>query len=251
MRLDDPDNVREQYGTTDRLKARISVWRPGADGRTRQDVAIEALRAVAPVRWLEVGPGTGRFAARCAAELGCKVIGADASPAMVAATREAGVQAVQADVQDLPFADGSFDAAVAAWMLYHVPDVDRALAELARVLRPGGRLVAVTNSRDHLAELWQLVGGRRMESSFTRENGEEQLLRHFPSVERRDVATRAVFPDRKTIVDYVSTLAGADVAGRVPELGGPFEAHGVTAVFLADHPVPGTGGSPLQIPRST
>jgi SAM-dependent methyltransferase len=234
MRLDDPDNVREQYRTTDRLETRISVWQAAEDGRTPQDVAMEALRAVNPARLLEVGPGTGRFAARCAAELGCEVVGADTSPAMVAATREAGIKAVQADVQDLPFADGSFDAAVAAWMLYHVPDVDRALAELARVLRPGGRLVAVTNSRDHLAVMWQLVGGRRLESSFSRENGEEQLLRRFPRVERRDVETRAVFRDRQTVVDYVSTLADASVAARVPELEGPYEAQGVSTVFVAD-----------------
>ncbi len=44
----------------------------------------------------------------------------------------------------LPFGEGEFDVAVAAWMLYHAPDLDRALAELARVLKPAGRLVAVT-----------------------------------------------------------------------------------------------------------
>jgi len=60
-------------------------------------------------------------------------------------------------VQSLPFADESFDTAVAAWMLYHVPDIDRGIAELARVLAPGGRLVAVTNSELHLHELRELI----------------------------------------------------------------------------------------------
>src|SRR5439155_23857328 len=69
-----------------------------------------------------------------------------------------GVEALVGDVQDLPFADGSFDCALAAWMLYHVPELDRGLAELARVLRRGGRLVAVTNSEWSLRELWELVG---------------------------------------------------------------------------------------------
>ena len=65
---------------------------------------------------------------------------------MVELTCSRGVEALVGDVQALPFDDGSFDAAVAAWMLYHVPDVDRPIAELAPVSRPGGRLVAVTNS---------------------------------------------------------------------------------------------------------
>lgn len=235
MRLHDADHVREQYETTDRLETRISVWRPDERGGTPQDAAMQSLRAASPARLLEVGPGTGRFAARCAAELGCEVIGADTSPAMVAATREAGVEAVQADAQNLPFADAAFDAAVAAWMLYDVPDIDRALAELARVLKPGGRLVAITNGCDALAELWQLVGGRPWpESAFSSENGEAQLRRHFPSVERHDLTPRAEFADRQAVVGYMATLAGADIAARVPELDGPLVAHGATTVFVAE-----------------
>ena len=100
-----------------------------------------------------------------------------------------GVDARLGDVQELPFADGAFDAAVAAWMLYHVPDVERGLAELARVLRPGGRLVAVTNgARATCRARGQLVDeGPQADYPFGRENGEELLARHFARVERRDV----------------------------------------------------------------
>ncbi|HSD03037.1 MAG TPA: hypothetical protein VLB81_11735 [Gaiellales bacterium] len=89
MRLDGLDFVRDQYATTERLEARMAVWRPAADGRTPQDVALAALAAVRPARLLEVRPGTGAFAARCAKELGCHVIALDASADMVAATRGA------------------------------------------------------------------------------------------------------------------------------------------------------------------
>lgn len=62
-----------------------------------------------------------------------------------------------ADAQTLPFVDGCFDAVVANHMLYHVPDRQRAVHEIRRVLRPGGRLYAATNGQNHMRELWELI----------------------------------------------------------------------------------------------
>ena len=140
------------------------------------------------------------------------------------------------DVQELPFPDGTFDAAVAAWMLYHVPDRDRAISELARVLRPGGRLVAITNGRDHLAELWHAVEHEGFETGFSGENGAAQLERHFARVARNDVHATAVFPDRAAAAAYLETLAPGrgDLANRLPDFSEPFVARGAPVVFVAD-----------------
>jgi SAM-dependent methyltransferase len=140
----------------------------------------------------------------------------DSSSRMVELARARGVDARVGDVQALPFGDGEFDCAVAAWMLYHVSDVDRALAELARVLEPGGRLVAVTNAPDHLHELRELVGlpSGRASYPFSGANGEELLRRHFARVEARDGAGTIRFPGRDEVVEYVEaarTLFGAAV----------------------------------------
>jgi SAM-dependent methyltransferase len=234
MRLDDADFVRDQYASTDRLETRMAVWRPDADGGTPQDVALGALAAVSPARLLDVGSGTGAFAARCGQELGCEVVALDASSDMVAASRRRGVEAMLGDVQALPFDDAWFDAAVAAWMLYHVPDRDRAPGELARVLRPGGRLVAITNGRRGLAELYDLVGGARFDSSFSSENGGEQLERHFARVDRVDLEPTAYFADRAAAAAYLATLGREELAARLPELHEPLVVRGHTTVFVAD-----------------
>ena len=85
---------------------------------------------------LEVGGGEGELAARIVDELGAELVGIDQSERMVEIQRSKGVDARVGTVEELPFADGEFDLAVAAWMLYHVPDPHRALAELARVFVP-------------------------------------------------------------------------------------------------------------------
>src|SRR5207249_3059431 len=62
-----------------------------------------------------------------------------------------------ADAQAIPYPSGSFDAVIANHMLYHVPDRERALSEVQRVLQPGGRLYAATCGQTHLRELHDRV----------------------------------------------------------------------------------------------
>jgi SAM-dependent methyltransferase len=182
---------------------------------------------------LEVGGGQGELAERMQRELSAQVTFLDISPRMVELARERGIDAREGDVQELPFPDGSFDTVVAAWMLYHVPDVDRALAEMARVLTPGGALIAVTNSIDHLAELRQLFQATwTLSDTFSRESGEELLQRRFSEVERIDADVEVQVDDRDVLVAYRDSIAGP--TSELPEdLPLPFVTHGRTSIFFA------------------
>lgn len=237
MRSDDPHAVREQYATEDGLAARASLYLHGAGGRDARDDVLAELLRLAPDRVLEVGCGWGELAARIATELGADVSALDLSPRMVELARERGVDAIVGDVQELPYADEAFDVVVAAWMLYHVPDLERGLAEIVRVLRPGGSLVAVTNGADDFHELWDLVGrdlSLRM-LTFRAENGEEHLRHHFARVERRDIVSAVTFPNTEAMRRYVgSSQLGRAHVGRIPQLDAPFVATKVVAVFVAE-----------------
>lgn len=90
-------------------------------------------------RVLDVGAGPG-FVALAAMARGAVVIGADQSAEMVRLARAAGVDAVVAPVERLPFDDDSYDAVVAGYLLHHLPRPEAAVASLGRVLRIGGRL---------------------------------------------------------------------------------------------------------------
>lgn len=234
MRLDDPAHVARQYATEHGLRARKAIYDEAA-GIDAREVAIEAVREVAPRTVLEVGCGEGELAARMSTELGAEVIAVDQSARMVELTRARGIDARVADVQGLPFEDGSFDVAVAAWMLFHVADLDRGLAEIARVLRPGGRLVAVTNHADHLIELFDLAGAERFVLMFGGENGATVLERHFSRVERRDVHGTVTLRDAETIRSYLrSSERLAAHAEKVSELEEPLVARRRQAVFVAE-----------------
>jgi ubiquinone/menaquinone biosynthesis C-methylase UbiE len=237
VRFDDPVIVRNEYASEAGLRARASIYGGTfGEGDTRR-IALEAIRAASPRRVLEVGCGWGEFAQRVVQELGLELVAIDQSERMVELARERGVDTRVGDVQELPFADGEFDVSVANWMLYHVPDLDRGLAELARVLRPGGRLVATTNSLDHLGELWSLVGRdrRREPVRFFSETAEEPLLRHFARVERYDNEGTVVFEDRAAVQRYVaSSVAHKHLVDQVPPLDGPLVANTNNSVFVAE-----------------
>jgi len=234
MRADDPAHVREQYATEDGLAARASIY--GGKGIDARQVVIDELARAEPLHVLEVGCGWGELARRIHDELGCTVVALDQSKRMVELALQRGVDARVGDVQDLAYDDESFDAVVAAWMLYHVPQLDRALAECARVLRGGGPFVAVTNAAADFAELWELVGRDTSDRllTFRSENGEDLLGRHFEHVERRDLEWAVTFPDTDAVRRYVgSSSLGAPYLRNVPELHEPLVSRKRVTVFVA------------------
>lgn len=232
MPCDDPVLVAKQYECEDNLRARQSLYEE-TTGPDARDVLWQTLTEWAPQRVLEVGGGPGELAERMLRELGVEVSFVDSSPRMVELARARGIDAVVGDVRQLAFDDGVFDTVVAAWMLYHVPDLDRGLAEIVRVLKPGGALVAVTNSIHHLRELRELVAyPPGFEETFSRESGPEYLQRHFVHVDSYDMETVLTVRDRAKLVAYRDSLSVETQP--VPEdVELPFVTHARTTIFVA------------------
>lgn len=133
----------------DRLSSVLSLWR---DGRWRS-AAVEASGIRPGDAVVDVASGTGKLAAALADRVGPfgRVVAVDVSPAMVERGRDATRDIVQlefiiADALALPFEDRRFDAATVAFGLRVMPDRGLALAELARVVRPGGRVVCLEST---------------------------------------------------------------------------------------------------------
>lgn len=234
MAIDDAAFVRAQYRTEDNLRARKSAY-GAAEGDDPRDFAFEAVAEAAPRRVLEVGGGEGELALRIQKELGAELIAVDQSERMVEIQRTQGIEARLGDVQALPFRDAEFDVAVAAWMLYHVSDLDLALSELVRVLKPGGCLVAVTNAVDHLQELWDLAERETSVRHFTfrTENGEDRLRRHFGNVIRRE-ARGWLLMDTATIRRFAASWDALGSLVTIAPLGQPLRVRRHSTVFVAE-----------------
>ncbi|HEY8334745.1 MAG TPA: class I SAM-dependent methyltransferase [Tardiphaga sp.] len=127
----------------------------GGWSRIAGDIFLDWLAPTAGLRWVDVGCGNGAFTEaivqRCAP---AEIQGVDPSEGQIAfaRTREAARPAVfqLGDAMALPFADGAFDAAVMALVIFFVPDPAKGVAEMVRVVAPGGLVAAYA---------WDMEGG--------------------------------------------------------------------------------------------
>jgi demethylmenaquinone methyltransferase / 2-methoxy-6-polyprenyl-1,4-benzoquinol methylase len=129
----------------DQLSAALSFWQ---DPRWRRAL-VDEVTPRAGERILDVATGTGMVAAELRRRADCSVVGLDQSTEMLASARArfakdgARVELVEGQAEQLPFADESFDALTFTYLLRYVDDPPATLRELARVVRPGGRVASL------------------------------------------------------------------------------------------------------------
>ena len=121
----------------------------GADPEYEEQILpLAAQHLAGATAVLDIGAGEGQVARLAAAQAGVsRVVGVDPSWAQLAVARRrgGGVSYTRAGAAALPFGDGAFDAVIACLVFEHIDDADTALAEVGRVLRPGGRFLFFLN----------------------------------------------------------------------------------------------------------
>jgi ubiquinone/menaquinone biosynthesis C-methylase UbiE len=120
------------------------------------------------------------------------------------------------DAQTIPYDDASFDAVIANHMLYHVPDRAKALAEMRRVLRPGGKLYTSTVGETHTRELFEMIGRfdpdgkfKHVIPAFTLENGAAQLAPWFSDITLHRYEDDLEITEVEPLVAYVMSMVEA------------------------------------------
>jgi SAM-dependent methyltransferase len=118
-----------------------------------------------------------------------------------------------ADADILPFPENSFEAVIGNHMLYHVPDKDRTLDQIRRVLSPDGKVTTATTGEGHMGEFYAILKEFDLSIdkdsrgvSFTLENGAALLSKYFEEVERIDFANDLKITEAEPLVDYTLSL---------------------------------------------
>ena len=148
------------------------------------------------------------------------------------------------DAQSIPYDDASFDAVIANHMLYHVPDRAKALSEMRRVLRPGGRFYTSTVGETHTRELFEIVNRFDPEDkflhevpSFTLENGAPQLAPWFSEITLHRYEDDLKITEAEPLIAYVMSMVEAKSVFTDDKLGqliayakGQIAAHGAIRI---------------------
>ncbi len=270
-----PDPLARAFGTPDPLATRIRIHAQYTQPQIDFPVwVLDQWGWGGQESVLDLGCGSGAYLAPLAARTAGRRVAADRFIGMLRDVQRtpAAPPLLAADALALPFPPGSFDLVLANHMLFLVPDLPRALAEIARVLRADGGLLAATNSAASMPELKELLRDARaragfpgpapapaVEQGFSLENGAAWLAGHFASVQTARLDSALVFPEPAPALEFVSSLQALRAPLLPPGLTWPdllsaaadlldehfrrhpdFRISKISAVFLARRPlVPG------------
>jgi ubiquinone/menaquinone biosynthesis C-methylase UbiE len=118
------------------------------------------------------------------------------------------------DIQDIPFPDNCFDIVIANYMLYHVPDLEKGLSEVKRVLKSGGKFYCATNGtggmHKFISEAYrQTLKSNAFEeiltSQFCLQNGKDVLYKYFKNVRRVDYEDSLAVTDTNDLMDWIKS----------------------------------------------
>jgi len=221
-------NIEKQYKTSKHLNTRISIHdKYSTNPQSFGDWIVSHYQIPGGAKVLELGCGTGSMwinnlhLLRDSAQL----ILTDFSTGMLETARgnvvSDSVSFQQVDIQNIPYPDNSFDVVIANMMLYHVPDLHKGLLEVRRVLKNCGSFYCATYGIHGIMEyITELLPDMNVSGSigttFTLQNGEDSLSRHFSHVQRLDRDDGLAITNIEDFADYIYSLSGLSNIERVP-----------------------------------
>lgn len=220
--MDKAENVKEQYRDDSNLSIRIKLHAKHSTNKQGLNPWLfEKYSFFEGCRILELGCGNGEQWQNRIPKLpeSCMLVLSDLSEGMVKTVWEnySGCKnflALQSDIQKLPFPQSCFDVIIANYMLYHVPDLPKALYEVKRVLKNGGTFYAATNGnggmRTFLLNAFRQVHPNLETAfgktySFNLQNGREILSEYFDTVQRCDYEDSLAITDTQDLIDWLKS----------------------------------------------
>ena len=193
------------YPDSANLRSRQSIYDYGSHTGDWWSWVLEHADHPEGATVLDVGCGPGTYLQKV------RGVGIDLSFGMAREARAHAPTSV-GDVCALPVASGSVDLLLAPHMLYHAPDLEKAVEELRRVLKPGGVALIVTNDEEHMGQMVSQLSATigtdavvRFIDRFNLQNGDARLRRHFSDVTLDHWIGELTVPDVEPVVRYAES----------------------------------------------
>lgn len=218
--VNQPDTVQKQYQMTDNLNTRISVHEKYSTNKTGfGNWLFSHYDFSSGNKILELGCGTGDLwkSKLHLLDRSTLLTLTDLSENMVHATKNTlgdqnNISYAVVNIEEIPYNNNCFDQVIANMMLYHVPDLNRGLSEVNRVLKKDGYFYCATYGENgimpFIAGLLKDYGiADTTNKNFTLQNGNSILGKHFSEIRRLDYEDSLAVTDINDILDYICSLS--------------------------------------------
>jgi ubiquinone/menaquinone biosynthesis C-methylase UbiE len=224
-KFDNGKVVKEQYLNSSNLSSRLGLHSYNINKTDWHVWCFDNMKIPAGARVLELGCGNGILWEKNMDRVhkDWDIVLSDLSEGMLRDAQE-GLEGSRmkvnfqvVDVQSIPFPDESFDVVIARHMLYHVPDLNAAISEIKRVLKPGGIFYASTNGEKGMMELKHLINEfdtaidyspDKYADKFGFKSGEILLKRFFSNISLKLHEGKIVVSEIEPVVNYVKSTIG-------------------------------------------
>ena len=214
--------AEQQYKTSQNLSARMNLWSYGSNPESLHKWIFTKIQVQENERVLELGCGTGQLWLENFNKIPstCSIVLSDFSKEMVSKAKE-NLQTLNlpiefeiVDAETIPYPNQMFDAVIACHMLYHVPNIQKALTSINRILKPGGRFISTTISQRHMQELKEFLSKfglyseekKKLFSEYKNETGREILKPFFSEIKFYEYVNQVNIPSVDLVMSYIESM---------------------------------------------
>ncbi|ACD22256.1 methyltransferase domain-containing protein [Clostridium botulinum] len=223
------NSIKEQYNSDENLNLRTNLHSYNINKIDWDKWCFQKMNLIKCSKILELGCGVGKLWIKNQdfIDENSEIILSDFSPNMLKCAKnnlenlDCKFKYKKINAEDIPYDDESFDVVIAEHMLYFVTDIEKALSEIKRVLKPNGIFYVTTNSCNSMIELNKLaekfdpnldINNNGLSSRFDLENGEKMLKKYFNNIESEILEGKIILDKAEPVVSYkASTIQGNSI----------------------------------------
>lgn len=223
------NSIKEQYNSDENLNLRTNLHSYNINKIDWDKWCFQKMNLIKCSKILELGCGVGKLWIKNQnfIDKNSEIILSDFSTNMLKCAKnnlknlDYKFNYKKINAEDIPYDDESFDVVIAEHMLYFVTDIEKALSEIKRVLKPNGIFYVTTNSCNSMIELNKLaekfdpnldINNNGLSSRFDLENGEKMLKKYFNNIELDILEGKIIVDKAEPVVSYkASTIQGNSI----------------------------------------